>query len=297
MERRVLLAIFLSFLVLYTYQALFVPASKPAPSAAPSPDATDASAAAQTPAPAAAESAATQPATPTAPPWSEPRRSATIRLETDEVIAVFTNRGARLKSWRLKHYRDEKGEPLELVAGDLGSAQPLPFSLRVPDEAATRTLNSALYEVKSAPAEPTAARSAPLIFEYRDSAGLQAIKEFRFDPAPYAFTFHASVKIGDRPVVPVIEWGPAVSSGSREEGTSARQAGGRHLSEREVAAHPARRPRQAIGIRGQRRVTPASTITTSSRWRFRQARRRSASVPSRFRALPPDRRARSLRPS
>jgi YidC/Oxa1 family membrane protein insertase len=226
MERRVLLAIFLSFLVLYTYQSLFVPASKPAPSAAPSPNATDASAAAHKPVPAAVESAAAQAATPTAPPLVGATAERDVRVETDEVIAVFTNRGARLKSWRLKHYRDEKGEPLELVAGDLGSVQPLPFSLRVPDEAATRTLNSGLYEVKSAPADATAARSAPLIFEYRDSAGLQAIKEFQFDPAPYAFTFHASVKIGDRPVVPVVEWGPAVSSTSREASTSARQAGG-----------------------------------------------------------------------
>ena len=226
MERRVLLAIFLSFLVLYTYQSLFVPAPKPAPSAAPSPNATDAAAAAHKPAPAAVESAAGQPATPVAAPLVGVTAERDVRVETDEVIAVFTNRGARLKSWRLKRYRDEKGEPLELVAGDLGSAQPLPFSLRVPDEAATRTLNSALYEVKSAPADATAARSAPLIFEYRDSAGLQAIKEFQFDPAPYAFTFHAFVKIGDRPEVPVVEWGPAVSTSSREAGKSARQAGG-----------------------------------------------------------------------
>jgi len=226
MERRVLLAIFLSFLVLYTYQSLFVPASTPAPSAVPSPNATDASAAAHKPAPAAAESAAAQPATPTAPPLVGDTAERDVRVETDEVIAVFTNRGARLKSWRLKHYRDEKGEPLELVAGELGSAQPLPFSLRVPDDAATKTLNSALYEVKSAPADATAAPSSPLIFEYHDSAGLQAVKEFRFDPAPYVLTFRASVKIGDRPVVPVIEWGPAVSPGSREVGSYARQAGG-----------------------------------------------------------------------
>ena len=225
MERRVLLAIFLSFLVLYTYQSLFVPASKPGPAAVPPPNMTDASAAPLDP-PAAAASAAAQPATPTAPPLVGGTAERDVRIETDEVIAVFTNRGARLKGWRLKLYHDEKGEPLELVAGDLGSAQPLPFSLRVSDEDAMRTLNSALYEVKSAPADATAARSAPLIFEYRDSAGLQAIKEFQFDPAPYAFTFHASVKIGDRPVVPVIEWGPAVSSSSRETGKNARQAGG-----------------------------------------------------------------------
>ena len=37
-----------------------------------------------------------------------------IRVETADVIAVFTNRGARLKSWRLKHYFDPRNAPLEL---------------------------------------------------------------------------------------------------------------------------------------------------------------------------------------
>ena len=226
MERRVLLAIFLSFLVLYTYQSLLVPPSNPVPPATPSSNAADAPAAALPSAPAAAESPAAAAATPAAAPLVGATAERDVRLETDEIIAIFTNRGARLKSWRLKHYRDEEGEPLELVAGELGSSQPLPFSLRVPDAGATKTLNGALYEVKSAPADGTAALSSPLIFEYHDSAGLQAVKEFRFDPAPYVLAFRASVQLGDRPVVPVIEWGPAVSTSSREVSTSARQAGG-----------------------------------------------------------------------
>src|SRR5205085_11909715 len=42
-----------------------------------------------------------------------------IRVETADVIAVFTNRGARLKSWRLKHYLDQQKQPQELVAGEI----------------------------------------------------------------------------------------------------------------------------------------------------------------------------------
>ena len=225
MERRVLLAIFLSFLVLYAYQSLLVPPSKPAPSATPAPTATDAPAAAPDPTSAPLASQTQEAGTPAAVLVGAPMERE-VRVETDEVIAVFTNHGARLKSWRLKGYRDEKGEPLELVAGDLGSAQPLPFSLRVPDDAATRTLNSAMYEIKGATADASFTRSSPVIFEYRDSAGLHAVKEFELDPTPYVLRLRASVTIQDRPVVPVIEWGPAVSSSSREVGSSARQAGG-----------------------------------------------------------------------
>ncbi len=73
-----------------------------------------------------------------------------VRVETPHVVAVFTNRGARLKSWRLKAYKDNHGEPLELVATELAATQPLPFSLRVADDATTGTLNGALYKVQGA---------------------------------------------------------------------------------------------------------------------------------------------------
>ena len=38
-----------------------------------------------------------------------------IVVENDAVRAVFTNRGAVLKSWVLKRYRDHSGAPLDLV--------------------------------------------------------------------------------------------------------------------------------------------------------------------------------------
>src|SRR4051812_27285491 len=135
MERRVLVAIFLSFLVLYAYQALFV---KPAPK--PPLNATNGQTPALTtenPAPAAA-APATVPdaqATPSADVVLGDTAERDVVVETQDVIAVIANRGARLKSWRLKHYLDQKGEPLELIANDLAGTHPLPFSLRVEEEA------------------------------------------------------------------------------------------------------------------------------------------------------------------
>ena len=40
------------------------------------------------------------------------------RIENEYVVATFTNRGARLKSWRFKKHRDSAGEPFELVVDD-----------------------------------------------------------------------------------------------------------------------------------------------------------------------------------
>src|SRR5882672_8437468 len=154
MERRVLLAIFLAFIVLYAWQALFVkPTPKPAPGAASSTSVgrggSPAPITGATPPPATTVPAAVAPSA-AAAVVSEPAER-DVRVETADVVAVFTNRGARLKSWRLKHFKDQHNEPLELVAHDLAATQPLPFSLRVKDEAVTATLNDALYSVAGVP--------------------------------------------------------------------------------------------------------------------------------------------------
>src|SRR6202011_149908 len=127
MERRVLLAIFLSFIVLYAYQALFVkPVPKPATApgastATPTPPTSAVPAAVPPPAVESEPAAAT-----TAKPLVGDASERDVRVETRDVIAVFTNRGARLKSWRLKHYEDEKHEPVELISHEFGERQPLP---------------------------------------------------------------------------------------------------------------------------------------------------------------------------
>ena len=228
MERRVLVAIFLSFLVLYSYQAFFAP-PPPKPRAAAnstSPGAGPSSPAAAIGTPAAAPAptvSATPPPGVTAVLGDTEERD--IRVETAHVIAVFTNRGGRLKSWRLKDYRDGRGQPLELVANDL-PGQPLPFSLRVPDEAVTGSLNGALYAVRDSPASDTVqTQPTDLVFEYRDNTGLHATKEFRLDPATYTVAFRADVSAGDTPLKPAIVWGPGLGDGDAQAGRYAVKPG------------------------------------------------------------------------
>src|SRR6266851_4906929 len=139
MERRVLLAIFLAFLVLYAWQALFVkPVPKPAGATATAPASTGVAtpgtavtqpaSPASTPPTATSENTATGSASaaPAAAPLVADAAEHDVRVETRDLIAVFTNRGARLKSWRLKHYLNPQGEPQELVEREMT----LPFTLR-----------------------------------------------------------------------------------------------------------------------------------------------------------------------
>jgi YidC/Oxa1 family membrane protein insertase len=131
-----------------------------------------------------------------------------VQVETRDIIAVFTNRGARLKSWRLKHYLDQHRQPQELVDTSV-PAHPLPFTLRTTDEPTNATINGALYAVSGEPAGPLTS-PVDLRFEYRDSAGIDAVKTFHIEPSSYILAFQATVKQGDRVLAPTIEWGPAV---------------------------------------------------------------------------------------
>jgi YidC/Oxa1 family membrane protein insertase len=215
MERRVLVAIFLSFLVLYVYQALVVkPVPKPvqassapgAPAAQDGRNATPGPSKAEVPAPSPAQAEA--PAMPAAVALIGDTAERDVSVETRDVIAVFTNRGARLKSWRLKKYLDQERHPQELVVNELVT-QPLPFTLRTADERIDATLNGALYTVSEAPASPLTS-PADVRFEYRDSAGVHAVKEFHLTPESYVIAFRADVSSGDRSLAPAIVWGPAV---------------------------------------------------------------------------------------
>jgi YidC/Oxa1 family membrane protein insertase len=213
MERRVLLAIFLAFLVLYTWQALFVkPVPKPGPEPATATSALSPGAvgpvggrgAAEAPLPAVS---AKKPSSPFAAALVGETAERDVRVETRDVIAVFTNKGARLKSWRLKHYLDQQRQPQELI--EHLASQPLPFTIRAGTDTTTIAANDGLYTVRGA---PTASDASPvdLRFEYRDSAGVHVVKEFHLDPTSYVFTARVMVTEADKAVTPTITWGPAI---------------------------------------------------------------------------------------
>ena len=243
MERRLLVAILLSFVVLYTYQALFAPPPRtPAPTAtetAPA-DVPDATAApVQTPTAGAAPAVVAEPAEALVSEATERE----ITVETEEVTAVFTNRGGRLKRWSLKRHLDDHGQPLNLVVSGLPESQPLPFSLRVPDENVTRTLNRALYRVT----ERGSGSSAEVVFEFSDASGLQVTKTFRFQPVPYTVQFDARVVVGNESVAAGVEWGPAIGSSGTFTSQYVRRPGGllftaeelTRLTAENIAAQPA----------------------------------------------------------
>ena len=110
MERRVLLAVVLSFVVLFGYQALIV---KPTPKP-PAPAATTSTAPAST-APVEAPGAPPVPTGPQPAVLAGESTERRIVIETSRVKATFSNRGAILESWQLKDYLDSQGRPMDMV--------------------------------------------------------------------------------------------------------------------------------------------------------------------------------------
>ena len=216
MERRVLVAVFLSFLVLYGYQTFIVPTPPAAqPAAQPASAAPGSVPAATTPGVAAQPATTPAPQVPAGPQpeavTSEPSERRIV-VETASVEAVLTNRGGRVLSWRLKQYKNERGEPLDLVPSNIPANQPTPFSLRVEDPQLTDRLNTALYRVSGDVNGRVSATGGPatVVFEFEDASGLRARKEFRFDPSNYVVVFSATVANGANALNPAVEWGPGL---------------------------------------------------------------------------------------
>jgi YidC/Oxa1 family membrane protein insertase len=214
MERRVFVAILLSFAVLYGYQMLFVPPQKPAievvePKEQPA-----------NPAPEAQPVVRDTPREPEPEAQTSETAEREIVVETETTEVVLSNRGGRILNWRLKNYRDSRGQLVDLIPSGLPADQPKPFTLVVDDPALTTRLNAVLFRTTGDVAGRVDATTQPatVAFEYQDAAGLHVRKEFRFDPKNYVVVFSSNVTSGGRELNPTVAWGPGLSDAGATAG-------------------------------------------------------------------------------
>ena len=133
-----------------------------------------------------------------------------IVVETTTVRATFTNRGGHLLHWVLKEYRNDNGEPLDLVPQSMGADAVKPFSLVVDDPAITERINSAVYRVSVPGPVDATAMPQTLTFDMTASDGLSVTKTFTVEPRGYLVTFSTVVQLGQTRLNPVIHWGPGL---------------------------------------------------------------------------------------
>jgi len=155
--------------------------------------------------PAATNTTSAAPATPSKAPAAANTVQASGEKETvveNELYRiVFTNRGADVKSWTLKKFKDDAGQPLDLVNSDTAAKLGVPLSLFTYDAGLRTQLNSALYVPSTT---GSVAAPATLQFDY-SSGGLTVHKSFSFD-ASYVIHAEVSVTRNGAPVTAMLAW-------------------------------------------------------------------------------------------
>ncbi|MDH4218461.1 MAG: membrane protein insertase YidC [Candidatus Aminicenantes bacterium] len=215
MEKRLLLAIVLSFAVLVLYQLVFV--KKPPPQESFSePIAEIEKAPRQEPVqkepsilPETEEKKEFQ-------PISEEREEQIV-VETPLYQAVWINRGAQLKSWKLKKYKDENKEDLELISVRSLELGRYPFLLSTDDPDFDNTINRGLYKSSNYKLELTEGQEEELRFEYADEAGTRIEKIFIFHAGTYSFETQINVWKNGQKIEPRLIWGPSFGNLTEQE--------------------------------------------------------------------------------
>ena len=157
MERRLLVAFALVFLVYMLFLPVLKKYGPQAPASRPTPQSQQGSNSLQTNSPqgdaapnqaARGQIAQNQAATgknlaaanAATPPHQAAAETETV-IENDNYRIVFTNRGAQVKSWVLKKWDDDAGNPLELVNRGASQKYGYPLSLWTYDETLRNELN------------------------------------------------------------------------------------------------------------------------------------------------------------
>ena len=125
----------------------------------------------------------------------------TTTVENDLYRITFTNRGAQVKSWILKRYKDSHGHPLDLVNQAAASRFGLPLSLYTYEPELTAQLNNVLYR-PSVTGDVTAPTG--IVFRYADGP-LEVTKTFLFNES-YVIDVKVAVQQNGQYVRALVSW-------------------------------------------------------------------------------------------
>jgi YidC/Oxa1 family membrane protein insertase len=198
MEKRAFLAIALSLLVLVLYQEWITRQYGPPPP--PQQEQKTEAGKAET----------AQPLTPSPPAEIKPVQTPAgqpiqdIRVETDNYIALFTSQGARLKSFKFKHYRataDPNSPPFEMIATVPG----VPYPLAVKWSSASPIDDAAIvYRVDGSDLKLSGAAQGTLTFQGTAPDGVTITKKLSFSGAQYPIGLEIVTRADGSALVPSV---------------------------------------------------------------------------------------------
>ena len=112
----------------------------------------------------------------------------TTVVENDVYRITFSNQGGDVRSWILKRYKDDNGQPLDLVHAGAAQLYGYPLSLYTYDPNLTRALSSGLYV-----ASATGTLTAPVTLTFKYASGnVSVTKTFAFGSD---YVIHADTEV------------------------------------------------------------------------------------------------------
>lgn len=189
MEKRALIAVVLSLLILILYQEWVTRQYGTPPSPAQGGKEKEAEKS-------VAPSAKPQPVLQETKPIASPRHGTVkeIRVETDHYVALFTSQGARLKSFTLKQYRtsvNEKSPPFEMVPSIPGVPYPLGLQLEGPNPINDEAM---IYSVQGGDLRLSDGSKGTLLFQGKNPTGVTLTKAFTFTGSSYPIQLAVSME-------------------------------------------------------------------------------------------------------
>jgi YidC/Oxa1 family membrane protein insertase len=191
MEVRLLIAFVLMGLVLLVSQYFNkpVPAAKPAATAAPASVQNTDRAEAVIPSSKAAAAAGEVKA----------GNEELVAIDTDLYHVVFSNRGAVVRSWILKNFKDHAGKPLELVYQPSLNRVAAPFAVVFKGQAPATDPNTALFQISRG------GGGLDVAFEFSDGRALTK-KTFHFEQKSYLIGVTSEITQNGTAVPHLLSW-------------------------------------------------------------------------------------------
>ena len=147
-----------------------------------------------------AKATAPEPAPPVPVPAGQVagEKEETIALESDLYRIQFSSRGAVVRSWVLKKYRDSKGRPLELVNLKAAGKAGYPFEVLGKDRKPLEAVNGALFSWR---------QTSPLAveFEFSDTK-VHCRKSFELKKDSYLSALSSTLSEGGRSAPHYLAW-------------------------------------------------------------------------------------------
>ena len=120
-------------------------------------------------------------------------------VDTDLYHVVFSNRGATVKSWTLKKFKDSADKPLELVNRKGAEKVGRPFAFAFRDKGPSTDLNKTLW------VGHPAGDGLTISFEYSDGR-THATKTFAFERSGYMVQYADEVTLNGAPLPHLVQW-------------------------------------------------------------------------------------------